>query len=95
MPQLDKYIFFNQIIYLTFFFFLIYVYIRGLVIPEISSILKYRKKKFDLFNSQINSYINNLLSTRNFLLSKTKIYISDIFELVNSINVFLTRQLIF
>ena len=45
MPQLDKYIFLNQILALFFFFFLVYFYIRGTVIPKLNAILKYRNKK--------------------------------------------------
>lgn len=56
MPQLDKYIFVNQIIYLSIFFFLIYFYIRGTVIPQVSSLLKYRKKKINSLNNQLQEY---------------------------------------
>lgn len=47
MPQLDKYIFSSQILILTFFFFLIYIYIRGKVVPKISAIQRYRILKVD------------------------------------------------
>lgn len=56
MPQLDKYIFFNHVVTLTIFFFLIYIFIRKSVIPQISTTLKYRKKKIDLFNSELQDY---------------------------------------
>ena len=56
MPQLDKYIFFNHVISLTIFFFLIYIFIRGSVVPEISTLLKYRKKKLDFFSSELKEY---------------------------------------
>ena len=46
MPQLDKYIFLNQVLALIFFFFLIYIYIRGTVIPNLNMSLKYRHKRF-------------------------------------------------
>ena len=45
MPQLDKYIFLNQVLALIFFF-LTYIYIRGTVIPNLNMSLKYRHKKF-------------------------------------------------
>lgn len=45
MPQLDKFTFLNQILGLIFFFFLIYIYIRGTVLPKINTVLKYRTKK--------------------------------------------------
>ncbi len=48
MPQLDKYIFLNQILTLFVFFFLIYFYVRGTIIPNINSMLKYRSKKREL-----------------------------------------------
>lgn len=56
MPQLDKYIFFNQIIYLIVFFTLIYIFLRGTVIPKMSTILKYRSKKFNLLNNQLHGF---------------------------------------
>jgi len=46
MPQLDKYIFLNQVLALIFFFFLTYIYIRSIVIPNLNMSLKYRHKKF-------------------------------------------------
>ena len=47
MPQLDKYIFLNQILALSFFFFITYVYIRSIVIPNINMSLKFRYKRFE------------------------------------------------
>ena len=47
MPQLDKYIFLNQIISLVVFFFLLYFYIRSTVLPLVNGMLKYRIKKFE------------------------------------------------
>jgi hypothetical protein len=69
MPQLDKYIFFNQIVYLTIFFFLIYINIRGTVVPKISILLKYRKKKINLLNIQIERY-NKILNFAKFIFDK-------------------------
>ncbi len=56
MPQLDKYIFFNHVVTLTIFFFLVYMYLRKSVIPHISSTLKYRKKRINLFNTELENY---------------------------------------
>jgi len=56
MPQLDKYIFFNHVVTLTIFFCLIYIFIRKSVVPQISTTLKYRKKRIDLFNSELQDY---------------------------------------
>lgn len=56
MPQLDKYIFFNHVVTLTIFFFLVYMYLRKSVIPHISSTLKYRKKRINLFNNELENY---------------------------------------
>ena len=56
MPQLDKYIFFNHVVTLTIFFCLIYIFVRKSVIPQISTTLKYRKKRVNLFNSNLADY---------------------------------------
>jgi len=45
MPQLDKFIFFNQYIWFTLFFFIFYVYILFIILPLIFKILKFRTKK--------------------------------------------------
>lgn len=44
MPQLDLYMFTYQLHVFGGFYFLIYVYLRGIVIPNLSTIIKYRKK---------------------------------------------------
>ena len=46
MPQLDKYIFLNQVLALIFFFFITYIYVRSTVIPNLNMSLKYRHKSF-------------------------------------------------
>lgn len=51
MPQLDKYIFLNQVLALIFFFFLTYIYIRSTVIPNLNMSLKYRHKSFAMLFS--------------------------------------------
>ena len=52
MPQLDKYIFFNHVISLTIFFGLIYIFIRKSVIPELSTVFKFRWKKLKSLSTQ-------------------------------------------
>lgn len=90
MPQLDKYIFFNHIISLTIFFFLIYVFIRKSVVPEISTVLKYRKKKIELFSKQINNSEKIFNLSKSVYEKKGKTFlinISDKLEkLINSFN---------
>lgn len=88
MPQLDKYIFFNQIVYLTFFFFLIYVYIRGTVIPVISTTLKYRKKKAYNLLSEIDYYSKLLASSKSLLDKHGKIFVIFLSEKLNKLNNF-------
>lgn len=90
MPQLDKYIFFNHIVSLTIFFFLIYIFIRKSVVPEISTVLKYRKKKIELFSKQISNSEKIFNLSKSIYEKKGKTYlvsISDKLEkLVNSFN---------
>ena len=88
MPQLDKYIFFNQIIYLTFFFSLIYIYIRGVVVPKISILLKYRKKRTHLFTDQINGYTKILRFCKSYWEKESKIFITYLVEKINFVNTF-------
>lgn len=92
MPQLDKYIFFNQIIYLTFFFTLIYMYIRGTVVPKISTLLKYRKKRVTLFQTQLEGYVKVLNFSKSFFDKKGKTYLSFVLEQVNAINSFYQKK---
>ena len=49
MPQLDKYIFYNQIIGLIVIFFLIYCYLRVHGIPIIGSLILYRKRRLAIY----------------------------------------------
>lgn len=86
MPQLDKYIIFNLITYLTFFFTLIYFYVRGTVIPKLSTLLKYRKKKAYLFTTQIDGYIKVLNFSKTVFDKKGKTYTSFLLEKINKIN---------
>lgn len=79
MPQLDKYIFFEHVISLTIFFFLIYVFIRGVAVPKISTTLKYRKKRLALFNEQLANYAKVLNFSKAAFDKKSKNYISALF----------------
>lgn len=92
MPQLDKYIFFNQIVYLTFFFFLIYAYIRGTVIPVISTTLKYRKKKAYFLLSEIDSYSKLLASSKDLLDKRGKAFVIFLSEKLNNLNNFYQKE---
>lgn len=78
MPQLDKYIFLNQVLALIFFFFLTYIYIRSTVIPNLNMSLKYRHKRFailfshergnwNLFKQSKNSFSNRAVNQLNFI----------------------------
>lgn len=86
MPQLDKYIFFNQIVYLTFFFSLIYIYIRGTVVPKLSTLLKYRKKRVDLFSEQIEGYSKVLNFSKSIFEREGKIFVNYLLEKITLIN---------
>lgn len=85
MPQLDKYIFFNHIVSLTIFFALIYVFIRKSVVPNISTVLKYRKKRLALFNNQILSYNKLLNFSRTIFDKKGKAYVDKLLENINKL----------
>lgn len=80
MPQLDKYIFFSQIISFTFFFGLIYIFIRGSMVPNISKILKYRKKKLNKFNKRLNNYLKHVNLSKLTIEKKNKKYLQLITE---------------
>ena len=83
MPQLDKYIFFNHVFYLTIFFFFIYIYIRKDVVPSFSTIIKYRNKKTELV-SQDSEYKTILIFWNSFVEKKSKNYL---FKLLNLISI--------
>ena len=82
MPQLDKFTFFHQIVWLTFFFFLIYFLIRRYAIPRIHRIILYRFLKIiDFRNRRKNWAIrvkNNEIFSSSFFL--------NIFDIVKSFN---------
>ena len=78
MPQLDKFIFFNHVASLVIFFALIYVFIRKSIIPEISTILKYRKQRIILFQEQLNSYQKLLDFSQSIFEKKGKTFVNRI-----------------
>lgn len=88
MPQLDKYIFFEHVISLTIFFFLIYVFIRGVAVPKISTTLKYRKKRLTLFNEQLANYAKVLNFSKAAFDKKSKTYITALSTNFTKINKF-------
>lgn len=92
MPQLDKYIFFNHVVSLTIFFALIYVFIRKSVVPEISTTLKYRKKRLILFNSQIAGYDKLLNYSKTIFDKKGKIFVDKLLENVIKISSFYNKE---
>ena len=92
MPQLDKYIFFNQILYLTFFFLLIYMYIRGTVVPKLSTLLKYRRKKTELFNIQLEGYLKILSFSKSFFNKSGKTYLNYVLSKVSEINNYYNKE---
>ncbi len=81
MPQLDKYIFFNHVFYLTIFFFLIYIYIRKNVVTNFSTIIKYRNKKTELL-SQDSEYKTILIFWNSFFEKKLKNYLINVIKVI-------------
>jgi len=92
MPQLDKYIFFNQIVSLTIFFSLIYIYIRSTVIPKMSGLLKYRKKKLELLNEQIAGYNKILDNSKFYNNTKGLDYTNIVSQNLTSINSYYQKK---
>jgi len=92
MPQLDKYIFFNHIITLTIFFCLIYIFIRKSVVPNISSTLKYRKKRINLFNSELEDYEKVYNFSKVEFENKGKVFNSKIFDSLNTLIDFYNKR---
>ena len=78
MPQLDKYIFLNHVVSLTIFFALIYIFIRKSVVPEISTLLKFRKKKLIEFTEELADYEKLLNFSKSMFEKKGKNYISKL-----------------
>lgn len=92
MPQLDKYIFFNHVISLTIFFFLIYIFIRQSVIPEISTLLKFRKKKLEEIAAELDNYENCLNFSKSTFEKKGKNYINKLSNKIENLNSFYNKK---
>lgn len=92
MPQLDKYIFFNHVISLTIFFALIYIFIRKSVVPEISSLLKFRKKKTAEFTTQLADYEKLLNFSKSTFEKKGKNYLNKLSDEVEKLIVFYNKK---
>jgi hypothetical protein len=92
MPQLDKYIFFNHVVTLTIFFCLIYIFIRKSVVPHISTTLKYRKKRINLFNSELEDYKKAFDFSKIDFENKGKTFSNQIFENLDSLVVFYNKK---
>jgi|TARA_R110000744_G_scaffold269171_2_gene382538 hypothetical protein len=92
MPQLDKYIFFNHVVTLTIFFCLIYIFIRKSVVPQISTTLKYRKKKIGSFNSGLEDYKKAYNFSKIDLETKGKTFSNQIFENLDSLVSFYNKR---
>ena len=92
MPQLDKYIFFNHVVTLTIFFCLIYIFIRKSVVPNMSSILKYRKKRINLFHSEFADYEKVYNFSKTEFENKGKVFNSQILDNLNSLIDFYNKK---
>lgn len=98
MPQLDKYIFFNHVISFTAFFSLIYLYLRKHVVPEVSSILKFRRKKLTNVMSVLTNYEKGVGLSKTVFEKKSKYHINSSLIRVNSLislfKKFLSKQML-
>ena len=87
MPQLDKYIFFNQIISLTIFFFLIYIYVLKTLVPKLSAALKYRRLKMKSWTFFTGWYNDRYLNCKSYYRVRgkkhTKGTLSKLYETTN------------
>jgi len=97
MPQLDKYIFFNHVISLTIFFALIYIFVRQSIVPELSTLLKFRRKKLTSISDQLIEYEKNLNFSKSVFEKKGKNFINKISDqidsLISSYNITVAEQL--
>lgn len=92
MPQLDKYIFFNHVVSLTIFFGLIYIFIRKSVVPELSTLVKYRKKRLTLFNTQLENYEKLLVFSKGVFEKKGKTYTANLTSQLEKLIGFYTKK---
>lgn len=93
MPQLDLYMFTYQLHVFGFFYFIIYIYLRGIVIPNISTVIKYRTKFSEILRSK-NLYFLNFFENSNIkVLNKMLTRHLKISETINK-NILLTKYLL-
>ena len=64
------------------------MYIRGTVVPKISTLLKYRKKRVYLFNEQINGYSKILKFSKSIFEREGKNLTNYLVDKTNNINNF-------
>jgi hypothetical protein len=75
MPQLDKFIFFNQYLWFTIFFIILYCLFLFIILPLVFKILKIRKKKLVLLQTSLNFFE---VANNNFKSSIISFYNSNI-----------------
>ena len=85
MPQLDKYIFFHQITSLTIVFFFIYIYTRKTILPNISSILKFRNKLIRKLTKQNEILNQTQRESEVYFSSKAVKFVLNVSQKINSI----------
>ena len=97
MPQLDKYIFFHQMISFTFFFFLIYFYSRRVILPKLNGILKFRSKLRKILSFHSFKLEKKNLNAINFFSGKGVNFIQrssvPIYALQNRLNSDLDKEI--
>lgn len=93
MPQLDLFMFTYQLHVFGFFYLLIYIYLRGIVIPNISTVIKYRTKFSESLKSK-NIYFLNFFENSNIkFLNKIINRNTKILESINK-NILLNKYLL-
>jgi hypothetical protein len=82
MPQLDPAISNNHIIFFIILYMFMYLFLRGGLVLNISSVLKYRKKILDYFLYQKDYFFNKFVLFNLFLNIKIKAIISLYFNFI-------------
>jgi len=85
MPQLDKYIFFNQTLYLIIIFYILYIFVKLIIVPKLYFFYKIKSKKIKKF-LKIFNFKNPWLNTISTILNKKKIYWFKKIQYINVIN---------
>lgn len=81
MPQLDLISFFPQIFWCFVLFFLFFFYFSFIIIPQIATILKFRKKKLIILANEIN----NKKDGSSFLLIEYDTVLKNSFQEITSL----------